>query len=578
MMAWFRASALMIASAVVPIVILGVQVSQLPVIIMAALGLIAVVIALFELGQTAILIPRSWKPDSLPRVSRATAVMTVVDVDLLDVAPTGAKSFGIALFGGGVNLYVPAHWRLTVGKVRRFGLLAVHQIQSDRQSIRVQGFGAATIHLVPTAEASLSEDGAFQASQSIRRQRADTGAPGPRPWLDAYVRARIKHAAARQGTQDAQVAATELTLAVSQVPRSGQTAIAWIDAALAQAPQDSYEDDAVARLGAIESAASLVRYRLASRDRVADRLTRSLVLVSAAGLLAYAVAFIAAEGARRGPLLIGTGVLAAVALAMAAGIQWILHYGRSPQVRAVTAMAAVALAIGSTSPLGYLFVMRQAAESPAAWAPLIAAGLLVLVATSTAMLVSTRLHPLPPPPLPRPSTLGSHARPSKIADQMDELRGTVDHYGRDMRRSAQRWRAAYIVIGLPAVALAGAAGVSGLADVATWWTVALALGAASLSALSAALNPGRNWEAKRQAADACESLSREIAVMRAIDLGVYKGSDAREALEEILGKIDNIIGIPDRVTYWAQWYSRKSGIDRSSQAADALASFGSSTR
>lgn len=41
-----------------------------------------------------------------------------------------------------------------------------------------------------------------------------------------------------------------------------------------------------------------------------------------------------------------------------------------------------------------------------------------------------------------------------------------------------------------------------------------------LTALSTALNPGRNWESSRHAADICDSVLREIDIMHDVDLPV----------------------------------------------------------
>jgi hypothetical protein len=142
---------------------------------------------------------------------------------------------------------------------------------------------------------------------------------------------------------------------------------------------------------------------------------------------------------------------------------------------------------------------------------------------------------------------------------LKRLRILVDQYGRKQEVSARNWRAAYIAIGLPATALAAAAGVSGLADFGTGWTVALALAAAALTALSGALNPGKHWEATRLTAERCESLTREIDVVSNVDLGNYEPAEQREVLESLMIKLDQTVGANDYQSFWSQWRERRHG-------------------
>src|SRR5690606_39259382 len=101
-----------------------------------------------------------------------------------------------------------------------------------------------------------------------------------------------------------------------------------------------------------------------------------------------------------------------------------------------------------------------------------------------------------------------------------------------------------------------------------WWTAGLALGAAALMVLSTALNPGRQWEAARQSAARCDSLNRELTVMRNVDLSRYAdGDDAREAIEYVLTRLDDVAGATGSDSYWSRWRTGQRPAGRTGHAS-----------
>ncbi len=160
---------------------------------------------------------------------------------------------------------------------------------------------------------------------------------------------------------------------------------------------------------------------------------------------------------------------------------------------------------------------------------------------------------LPPPPAGQ-----ARGDPGALFDSLggEIIRRTdVEH------RRAVRWQWTHILLGGAAAFASGAAAIAvteqNLTDSLKAAIGILAISGAALSALLAALNPGRRSETAALTEEGCAALSREVIVMRRLDLADYSEEEKREALEDVVDRFEKVIGLPERNSFWRRRRRRR---------------------
>lgn len=141
-----------------------------------------------------------------------------------------------------------------------------------------------------------------------------------------------------------------------------------------------------------------------------------------------------------------------------------------------------------------------------------------------------------------------------VRAELAALARAVRARGRSAARQARWWGVTHLVVGGIGAGLSAAAAVTAVpaTDVKFGWPVALALAAATLTGIGTALNPSRRKEEATLLAAKCEALDREVGVMRRVDWQDYSKPRDREALEDILTRYDQLLGLPELNSFWVR--------------------------
>ncbi len=396
-----------------------------------------------------------------------------------------------------------------------------------------------------------------------------------RPSLHDYETARRRVLDAAGRPEELRDALREMRVARDMLPRSAAPVVDWLDELLPLPTPD--------QAGPAPVATDWIWRRIERRDHTAGAVSLVATGVALAGLLLWVTAALAGGLAARGALgVLGAGLLLAGSASLYLA-QRLVPYGREYTGRALLRswtgvellLAFVAAGVGTAGVLAFAGTGGDGQRAAVLWSAtgILAIAIGYLVAIAVGLVLAAR----PPERAgPGPAALGEerllrstgargvrvppHGRLEAVDEQLRLLQREVGQVGKRQRSVARAWRSAYFWLGLPATALAAAAGVVGVAatghpgEAAAWWTAGLALAAAALTALSTALNPGRQWEAARHSAARCDSLARELHVLRSLDLPRYAdGDDAREAIEYVLTRLDQVNGAAGSQSYWSRW-------------------------
>lgn len=148
-------------------------------------------------------------------------------------------------------------------------------------------------------------------------------------------------------------------------------------------------------------------------------------------------------------------------------------------------------------------------------------------------------------PRPRLRIDQSVAGQDAPAIALERIREYCETSGEVQLRSARKWKARARYLGIPATILAAASGATGLASDQFQTPVALgALAAAVLGGLVTSLNPAQKSEDRSLAARRLEKLARDIGVLLYVDRSAMTSERLRSALEDSLGRVDEIQELP----------------------------------
>jgi hypothetical protein len=124
-----------------------------------------------------------------------------------------------------------------------------------------------------------------------------------------------------------------------------------------------------------------------------------------------------------------------------------------------------------------------------------------------------------------------------IADELERIEESAKYSAQTQFSSSKFWRGLNLVLGIPAAVLAAAAGAAGLSDATSpEAAAATALVAAALTAVMTTLNAAQRAQQSHGAANAYLALQGDARVLRTIDLAGLDQVDARQRLEELVGR------------------------------------------
>lgn len=410
-----------------------------------------------------------------------------------------------------------------------------------------------------------------------------------RPSLQHYETARRKALEAVDAPDELPEALREMRVARAMLPRSAGPVVGWIDELLPLPDRGQPARTSPA-------STDVVWQKLARIDLTAGAVSVVASGVALTGLALWLTAALASGLGPRGALaILGAGLLV-VGLVSLYLARRLVSYGAEHTGGAFRRWAGIEVCFGlAAAGAGAGGVLSLAGDGggqqvAVLWsaAGILAAAIVHLLAVAAGLVLGARPAALRAAPgalelrdnllLRRagaarhpqaPLSLKQQAEDERLdlAEQVRMLREEVGRVAGRQSAVARRWRSAYFWLSMPAAALAGAAGVVGVTASGTpsadqgWWIAGLALAAAALTALSAALNPGRHWEAARQSAGRSESLHRELTVMHNVDLpGYAERKRAREAIEYVLARLDGAAGVTGE-SFWRQ-QRRGEGSDR----------------
>ncbi len=162
----------------------------------------------------------------------------------------------------------------------------------------------------------------------------------------------------------------------------------------------------------------------------------------------------------------------------------------------------------------------------------------------------------------------ARGRAGALGAELEQLEARINSRYADETSRARRWGTAHIAIGSVAALTAGAAGViAGQDSLPTFVAVVLGLLGGGFAAVSTAVNPGRRYEESSLIAKKCDALAREVEIMMRLDLSGYDQPIRREALEDVVSRFDEAIGLPPSASFWQRTgRPRDKGTDRNRRA------------
>jgi hypothetical protein len=134
---------------------------------------------------------------------------------------------------------------------------------------------------------------------------------------------------------------------------------------------------------------------------------------------------------------------------------------------------------------------------------------------------------------------------------------------------AKRWRRVDRWIGSGAAALAAVAGVGGLSQVlSARWAGFIAVLAAGTAAVAASIGAPQTKEKAAGSANSYRALQQDVRIFLAIDLTSMADDDAREKLQELVDRLQQLNQIAEIPSSWS-WRRAKKSIEGGSQDFEA---------
>lgn len=141
-----------------------------------------------------------------------------------------------------------------------------------------------------------------------------------------------------------------------------------------------------------------------------------------------------------------------------------------------------------------------------------------------------------------------------ILQELERLQEDSTYAGQAQFETAKQWQALGWLIGVPAAALAAAAGFTGLASVTGRVPAAiLALIAAGLGGIITTVQPSRRMQRARTAGIGYNELRVTLRQLRLIDLPQLSDEEGRARLQDVTAmksKIDGAADLPNALAFW----------------------------
>ena len=161
------------------------------------------------------------------------------------------------------------------------------------------------------------------------------------------------------------------------------------------------------------------------------------------------------------------------------------------------------------------------------------------------------------PPSLIPKDLDTELQP--IAEELDRLHENVRWSGQGQFEQLKLWRLMNYFLGVPAASLAAVAGGTGLAaSRVNHATAVLALLAAGFSAALTTLNPSRRVSQAQSAANSYLDLQTAIRQFLTIDLRTQERSQARELLDKLSERRNEVNATADPPGWYAANRAKRS--------------------
>lgn len=145
-----------------------------------------------------------------------------------------------------------------------------------------------------------------------------------------------------------------------------------------------------------------------------------------------------------------------------------------------------------------------------------------------------------------------------VGDELKRIEESATYSAQSQFAQAKLWQSVNLVVGLPAALLAAVSGGTALAGlVGTNAAAGMALGAAAFAALALTLNASERARQSHAAANAYLGLLSAARRLRTVGLPDLTFEQARDQLDELGRRVDEInqsAPIPSR---WAFWRGRK---------------------
>jgi hypothetical protein len=156
-----------------------------------------------------------------------------------------------------------------------------------------------------------------------------------------------------------------------------------------------------------------------------------------------------------------------------------------------------------------------------------------------------------------------------IADEARRVHETALHASETQFEYAKRWRRADRWIGGLSSALAAIAGVGGLSDLlSATWAGTIAILAALTGSIAASLGAPKTKEKSAISANAYRALQQDVRMFLNLDLPSMQESDARERLQSLVDRIQELNKEADIPSAKA-WGQAKANLDAGSQQFEA---------
>lgn len=130
---------------------------------------------------------------------------------------------------------------------------------------------------------------------------------------------------------------------------------------------------------------------------------------------------------------------------------------------------------------------------------------------------------------------------------------------------AARWDRLNLLIGIPAALLAGAGGVTALADVGGGWRILaaiLAVGGGSLAGVATTLNASKKAESARVRETNLTAFSREAETVASLDRTRFEPDDVRLIIDDLSSWLNEINGLPARKSPYRKWAESRQPVVR----------------